>query len=198
MQWLTAGRGIIHGENVMTKGKVRLLQLWLTLPKDQRWTAPDFQTIQADAVPIRREAGVEARIYSGASGSHRSATRNHVPVTMTEITMGPHTSIDQELPTSYNGFAYLINGSVQVGGAVLNRGQVGWLDRPKDEGTSILHVVSGEDGARLVLYAGQPQGDRIVSNGPFIGDSKEHIVRLYTEYCAGEFVRMSELARQDG
>jgi quercetin 2,3-dioxygenase len=198
VQWMTAGRGIIHGENVMTKGKVRLLQLWLTLPKDQRWTTPGFQTIQADAVPVRREAGVEVRIYSGASGSLRSTTRNHVPVTMTEITMDPHTSIDQELPTSYNGFAYLINGSVQVGGAVLNRGQVGWLDRSKDEGTSILHVVSGEEAARLVLYAGQPQGDRIVSHGPFIGDSKEDIVRLYTEYRAGEFVRMTELARQDG
>ena len=87
---------------------------------------------------------MEVRIYSGASGSLRSATRNHVPVTMTEITLGPHTSIDQEFPTLYNGFAYLINGSVQVGGAVLNRGQVGRLDRPKDEGTSILHVVSAE------------------------------------------------------
>ncbi len=198
VQWMTAGRGIIHGENVMTKGKVRLLQLWLTLPKDQRWTTPGFQTIQADAVPVRREAGVEVRIYSGASGSLRSNTRNHVPVTMSEIKMDPHTSIDQELPTSYNAFAYLIDGSVQVGGAVLNRGQVGWLDRPKDEGTSILHVVSGEEAARLVLYAGQPQGDRIVSHGPFIGDSKEDIVRLYTEYRAGEFVRMTELARQDG
>ena len=81
---------------------------------------------------------------------------------------------------------------------MLNRGQVGWLDRPNDEGTSVLHVVSGEEGARLVLYAGQPQGDRIVSHGPFIGDSKEDIVRLYTEYRAGEFVRMTELARQDG
>ena len=198
VQWMTAGRGIIHGENVMTKGKVRLLQLWLTLPKDQRWTTPGFQTIQADAVPVRREAGVEVRIYSGASGSLRSTTGNHVPVTMTEIKMDPHTSIDQELPTSYNGFAYLIDGSIQVGGAVLNRGQVGWLDRPNDEGTSVLHVVSGEDGARLVLYAGQPQGDTIVSHGPFIGDSKEDIVRLYTEYRAGEFVRMTELARQDG
>jgi redox-sensitive bicupin YhaK (pirin superfamily) len=117
---------------------------------------------------------------------------------MTEIKMDPHTSIDQELPTSYNGFACLIDSSIQVGGAVLNRGQVGWLDRPNDEGTSVQPVVSGEDGARLVLYAGQPQGDTIVSHGPFIGDSKEDIVRLYTEYRAGEFVRMTELARQDG
>jgi redox-sensitive bicupin YhaK (pirin superfamily) len=112
--------------------------------------------------------------------------------------MAPHTSIDQELPKSYNGFAYLIHGSVKVSGVVLNRGQVGWLDRPDDEGTSLLRFVSGEQGARMVMYAGQPQGDTIVSHGPFIGDSREDIVRVYTEYRAGQFVRVTELARQEG
>ena len=53
VQWMTAGRGIIHGENVGTKGKVRLHQLWLTLPKADRWTEPGFQTIHTDAVPVR-------------------------------------------------------------------------------------------------------------------------------------------------
>src|SRR5882672_4788310 len=53
VQWMTAGRGIIHGENVAAKGKVRLLQLWLTLPKSQRWTTPAFQDIHADSIPIR-------------------------------------------------------------------------------------------------------------------------------------------------
>jgi redox-sensitive bicupin YhaK (pirin superfamily) len=48
VQWMTAGRGIVHGENVGTKGKVRLLQLWLTLPKADRWTEPGFQTIHTD------------------------------------------------------------------------------------------------------------------------------------------------------
>jgi quercetin 2,3-dioxygenase len=68
VQWMTAGRGIIHGENVATKGKVRLLQLWLTLPKEQRWTTPGFQTIKTDAVPVRRAPGVEVRIYTIPSG----------------------------------------------------------------------------------------------------------------------------------
>src|SRR5438552_1455980 len=68
VQWMTAGRGIIHGENVGAKGKVRLLQLWLTLPKADRWTEPGFQTIHTDAVPVQRENGVEFRIYSGGSG----------------------------------------------------------------------------------------------------------------------------------
>jgi redox-sensitive bicupin YhaK (pirin superfamily) len=54
VQWMTAGRGIIQGEDVKTKGKVRLLQLWLDLPKEQRWTTPGVQMIQNDAVPVRR------------------------------------------------------------------------------------------------------------------------------------------------
>src|SRR5580704_2510035 len=74
VQWMTAGRGIIHGEDVKAKGKVRLLQLWLTLPKDRRWAEPGFQTIDNDAVPLRREPGVEVRIYSGTSGGVRSNT----------------------------------------------------------------------------------------------------------------------------
>ena len=89
VQWMTAGRGIIHGENVGAKGKVRLLQLWLTLPKADRWTEPGFQTIHTDAVPVRRENGAEVRIYSGGSGSLPSKTRNHVPATITEITGSP-------------------------------------------------------------------------------------------------------------
>ena len=197
VQWMTAGRGIIHGEARGDEGKVRLLQLWLTLPKDQRWTAPGFQTISADAVPVRREPGVEVRIYSGASVGLRSTTRNHVPVTMAEITMDPHASVDQDIPMSYNGFAFLIRGSVTIGedAVLLKTGQLGWFDRPASEDMSVLHVVAGEEGARLVLYAGQPQGDRIVSYGPFIGDSKEDIVRLFTEYRAGQFVRLSDLVR---
>src|SRR5688572_3414650 len=53
VQWMTAGRGIIHGENVATKGRVRLLQLWLTLPKAHRWTTPAFQDIHANDVAVR-------------------------------------------------------------------------------------------------------------------------------------------------
>lgn len=198
VQWMTAGRGIIHGENVGTKGKVRLLQLWLTLPKDKRWTMPGFQTVHADGVPVRREPGVEVRIYSGESGRLRSRTRNQVPVTIAEITMDRQASLDQEIPTSYNGFAFVVRGSVTIGenAALLKTGQVGWLDRPNGNGSSVLHMAAGEEGTRLVLYAGQPQGDPIVSYGPFIADSKEDIVRLFTEYRAGQFVRMSELAAE--
>ena len=204
VQWMTAGRGIVHNENAQTTGKVRLLQLWLTLPKAQRWTEPGFQDVRGDRVPVRREPGVEARVYSGASGGMTSPTRNHVPVTMVEFRLEQGASVEQELPASDNGFVFVLEGAVRAGddGTLLSAGQVGWLDRPEsdrragpvDPPTSTLRLAAGDAGARLVLYAGQPQGDAIVSHGPFIGDTPEDIKRLYAEYRAGRFARMSEIA----
>jgi redox-sensitive bicupin YhaK (pirin superfamily) len=203
VQWMTAGRGIVHGENVATKGRVRLLQLWLTLPKAERWTTPAFQDIHTDDVAIRREPGAVMRIYSGASGGYRSATRNHVPVSLIEAVMQPNASVDQDLPLSFNGFVFVIDGSARIGdgadATLVHTGQVGWLDRPEtgadtDE-KSLLRIAAVEEGARIVLYAGQPQHDAIVSHGPFIGDTREDIVRLYNEYRERRFERMSHLAR---
>jgi redox-sensitive bicupin YhaK (pirin superfamily) len=196
-QWMTAGRGIIHGENVAAHGKVRLLQLWLTLPRSHRWTTPAFQDIRVDAIPVRHEKGVDVRLYSGASGERRSLTRNQVPVTLAEITLAAGASFEQDVPASYNGFVYVVSGTARLGpeGSPVNTGQLGWLDRPGGSGTSGLRMVAGEQGARLVLYAGQPQGDPIVSHGPFIGDTREDIARLVQEYRAGRFERMSEIAR---
>jgi Pirin C-terminal cupin domain len=101
-----------------------------------------------------------------------------------------------DLAASYNGFAFVIDGSVRIGDSELNTGQVGWLNRSTDVATSVLRVVAGESGARLVLYAGQPQGDPIVSYGPSIGDSKQDIARLFAEYQSGRFPRLSELKKQ--
>jgi redox-sensitive bicupin YhaK (pirin superfamily) len=197
VQWMTAGSGIIHGENARTLGKVRLLQLWLTLPKANRWTAPGFQDLHADRVPVRREPGVDVRVYSGASGGVQAPTRNQVPVTIVEMTMKPGASIEQDLPATYNRFVFVLDGSVRVGeGATpIERNQVGWLDRPPHgDGVSIVRLTAQERGARIVLYAGQPQGTPIVSHGPFIGDTVGDLKRSYQEYREGRFPRMSDIA----
>ena len=197
VQWMTAGRGIIHGENVAAKGKVRLLQLWLVLPPGARWTTPAFQDLHADAIPIRHADGVDVRIYSGRSGDVKSTTVNHVPVTILEMRMSATAAIEQEIPASYTGFVYVINGAVRIGrdAAVVKAGQVGWLDSSDSDAGDVLRIVALADGARLVIYAGEPQRAPIVSYGPFIGDSENDIHRLFAEYRAGLFERMSELVR---
>jgi len=194
--WMTAGRGIIHNEEVRTVGPTRILQLWLTLPRRDRWTAPGVQEIHRDALPVRREAGVEVRVYSGRSGDAQATTRNHVPVTLADLTLAAGAAFEQELPASYNGFVYVLDGAASAGESAtqLAKGQVGWLDRPSVEGPSVLRLTASPEGARLVLYAGEPQGDAIVSSGPFVADTEADIRRLFAEYRAGGFARMSELA----
>lgn len=204
VQWMTAGRGIVHGENVEALGKVRLLQLWLSLPKADRWATPRFQDLHHASIPTLDADGVKVRLYSGSSGTLKARTLNHVPVTLAEIALAPGKSFEQDLPASYNGFLFVVSGSVLVGetGDWVSANQVGWLDRPFGASTNggvestSVRLAAGADGARLVLYAGEPTGAAIVSHGPFIGDSHDDIARLYREFRAGQFVKLSTLAKE--
>jgi len=195
--WMTAGSGVIHNENVVPLGKSRILQLWLTLPHDERWAAPRFEHIVRDSAPVRRELGVEARVYSGSSGSAHATTHNYVPVTLIDIRLQPGARFEHELPDSYNGFFYVLEGAISVGAerTRLTAGQVGWLAETERDvsGTTSVRVTGGDDGARVILYAGKRQGVPIVMHGPFVGESREDIRRLSDLYRRGEMPRISEL-----
>jgi redox-sensitive bicupin YhaK (pirin superfamily) len=194
--WMTAGSGIVHNEEMVSSGRVRVLQLWLTLSKAERWAEPRFERVPGSEVPVRREPGAEIRLYSGTTGELRSPTKNHVPVTLADIRLEPGASVEQELPAAYNGFLYVIEGEVRAGAdeATLTPDHIAWLDRPTGEGETKLRLAGGDRGARVLLYAGQPTGDPIVTQGPFVGDTRQDITRVYREYLAGRFPKMSELA----
>jgi quercetin 2,3-dioxygenase len=202
VEWTTAGSGIVHGPEHPIEGRFRILQLWLTLPKRDRWTAPDNQIVPGDAVPIRREAGVEIRLYSGSTGTLASPTRNRVPVTLLDVRLEPGARVEQNLPTTYNGFLYVLSGEARVGEppVTLRPTQVGWLDRPMGAGEaerrdpatgdSVLTIANdGPAPMRLLLYAGERQGVPLVSYGPFIGDTRDDIVRSFERYKTGTFQR---------
>jgi redox-sensitive bicupin YhaK (pirin superfamily) len=197
--WMTAGSGVIHNESMVPLGKSRILQLWLTLPHDERWAAPRFEHIARDAAPLRREPGAEARVYSGSSGSARATTHNYVPVTFVDIRLQPGARFEQELADSYNGFLYVLDGAVSVGEehTRLMAGQVGWLAeaRGNSSNVNIVRMSAGDDGARLILYAGERQGIPIMMHGPFVGESRADIMRLSRQYLDGKMPRISEIAR---
>src|SRR5882757_772042 len=79
--WMTAGRGIIHNEAVEAFGRSRILQLWIGLSAIDRSAPPRFEIVRKDDAPRVSAPGVDGRLYSGTSGSLRSSTKNHVPVT---------------------------------------------------------------------------------------------------------------------
>ncbi len=195
LQMMTAGSGVIHTETIEKKMSMRLLQLWLTLPKNYRWTKPRVQDISLNHVPKTSVQGAEIKLYSGSLAGICSPLQNYTPVIIADIQMKRKASTVLNLPASYTTFLYMIQGSVKVGEEkkVLDQEQVGWLNRSKEEMESELNLEAGGDGARFIIYSGQPQGVQIVSHGPFIGDTQGDISRLYHEFRAGRMKHISKV-----
>ena len=193
--WMTAGSGVIHSEDVEPLGTLRVLQLWVTTPSASRWMSPRFaRTARGDA-SVRREPGVEARVYSGTSGAIDAGSHLHLPLTMVDISLSPNAVFEQELPVSYNGFLYPLGGELSVSGTNPRRlavGQIGWLERG-DRASTTLRLTAGASGARLVLYAGERQDVPIVTKGPFVGETRADLVRASLAYAEGRMPRLSDL-----
>ncbi|MBE7169500.1 MAG: pirin family protein [Williamsia sp.] len=197
-QLMTAGSGIVHTEIIDKKAKMRLLQLWLNLPKKDRWATPRVQDLSLERVPLLSQEGMEIKLYSGSLAGLTSPIQNYSPLIVADITLEAFASTVQQIPADYNTFLYVISGSVQVGedSRQLNQDQVGWLNLFGSPVQSDLQVTAGAEGVRFVLYAGKPTGENIVSYGPFIADSSTDIQRLYSEYRQGKMKHISTVPQE--
>lgn len=192
-QIMTAGSGIVHSETIEKITRMRLLQLWLNLPKKNRWAIPRVQDLPKEHAPVKSENGISITLYSGSLEALKSPIQNYSPIIVADISIEAGITTVQHIPANFNTFLYVIKGSVKVGeqGKQLNQNQIGWLDLFTDTAQSELTLVAGEEGVHFVLYAGMPTGDPIVSHGPFIADSSEDITRLYQEYRRGKMQHIS-------
>jgi redox-sensitive bicupin YhaK (pirin superfamily) len=188
VEWMTAGSGIVHSENAMVSTGLRLFQLWLILPEAQRNMPPRVQILRRAEMPVHAEPGVLATVYSGKSGDAVAPAMNAVPVTLIDIRLEPGATFASHLPASYNAFVVVIDGEVEAGtkAETLAKGTVGWT-RPMGDGDSLLALRAGEGGARVLLYAGQPQNISVVAKGPFIAGSQEELAGYYSAYRQGKF-----------
>ena len=196
LEIMTAGSGIVHTETISQPTKMRLLQLWLNLPKKDRHATPRVQRLKSAHVPHVMADGVHVKVYSGSFAGVASPIKNYTPLIIAEIRMEPGASITAALRADFSTFLYVIDGTVNAGadGRSLTVDQVGWLDRGDTAGDSELRLTGGDKGAHLVLYAAQPQHHEIVSYGPFIADSMDEIRQLYTDYRAGKMEHITEVA----
>lgn len=193
LEIMTAGKGIVHTEEMTDPTDMHILQLWLALPQDKRWVAPRWQELQAENAPVYKTDKLTATVYSGSSNGLTSPIQNYTPLTLVDFSLTAGATVTQELPAGYNGFAYVIEGEVQVGDKTLAAGDAGWLNSVADKGMTELLLKTTDSNARVILYAAQPHGAEIVSHGPFIGDSREDIVKLYHEYNKGQMPHLNDL-----
>jgi quercetin 2,3-dioxygenase len=194
-QMMTAGSGVIHTETIDRPTKMRLLQLWLNLPENNRWAAPRLQELMTEQAPHVFENGVEIRVYSGNLAGLSSPIQNYTPLILADIKIEPGVTTIQNLPGNFNTFLYVLNGSLFVGEEEtrLDEDKVGWLDIFNRNALSEVKLKAGSQGVRFMLYAGKPTGDAIVSHGPFIAGSNEDILRLYSEYRQGKMKHISAI-----
>lgn len=193
---ITAGKGIVHTEEITAAQDIHILQVWLALPPDKRWIAPSWQKILPEAVPAIKNEQHEIRVYSGSSNGLVSPLQNHTPFTLVDFRMKSGQNLEQELPAGYHGLIYVLEGAVQVGDKAIKAKQAGWLaPSDVDAMTALQFTATGED-THFVLYAAKPHHAAIISHGPFIGDSPEDINRLYRAYRNGEMPHLNDLPQE--
>lgn len=190
---MTAGSGIVHTETINEPTNGRLFQLWLNLPKKDRWTIPRLQILPGEHVPESEQDGIGIRLYSGSLDNLRSPILNYTSLIVAEINLKPGLSTSIWIPASFNSFLVILDGMVAVGEneTPITKDQVCWLNLYDINDESELILKTWNQGVRLVLYAAKPLGEEFVSHGPFIGDSQEDIKRLYQEYRAGKMAHIS-------
>ena len=193
LQFMTAGRGVVHNEAPADGERVHTLQLWVNLPRKDKMTAPRYQNMRAEDMPVRQEDGAIIRVFSGSSGDIVSDTLNYVPVTFVEMVMESGASVSQDLPGSYNGFVFILEGSGTFGEnkVVAHKGQALWLGAADATNMSYINVSANEK-LRLVLFAGEPIMEPVVSRGPFVMNTEEEIKQAYADYRNGVFITQNE------
>jgi hypothetical protein len=194
VQWMTAGRGIIHLEQPPDGVTVHYLQLWVNLPAADKMVEPRTQNLVAADLPLRREQGAEIRVFSGKSGDVSTPTKNYSPVTMLEVRLEAGARIRQELPADYNAFLVVLEGDGLVGGQWLGgdqspvrAGDVVWLTRTDDDGLSEVNIAGGTAPLRVLLFAGRPLREPVVARGPFVMNTEEQIRQANMDYREGRF-----------
>ncbi|TJY41833.1 pirin family protein [Cohnella pontilimi] len=189
VQWMTAGRGLIHSEDPLPGETVHSLQLWVNLPAEEKMTEPRYQDLSSADIPVREESGARVRVFSGTSGPVSASTRNVVPVTYLEIEMEAGATLAQQLPADYNGFLYILEGTGRFGSdqTAGKPHQVLWMG-PAHGGAAVSEIVMTADHPlRLLLIAGRPLREPVVAYGPFVMNTKEQIQQAFQDYQSGKF-----------
>jgi len=188
-QWMTAGRGIIHSEMPQqTEGRMRGFQLWINLPAREKMKPAAYRDIPAREIPtVPLAGGGEVRVIAGTFEQAGAATAGPVGGLSTEpmyfdVRLPAGSVASLVTPSGHNAFLYVYEGAATVGEdqRPLPLRAAGLLT-PGDS----VRIAAGEDGVRLLFFAGRPIGEPVVQYGPFVMNRPEEIMQAIADYQAG-------------
>jgi redox-sensitive bicupin YhaK (pirin superfamily) len=167
---------------------VHTFQLWVNMPAAAKFAEPRYQDLRHDEMPAVHLDGVDITVYSGSSHGSRANTRNHTPFTYVEIDLSAGASVTERLPDSYNGFVHVVRGKGRIGAdeTLAKEAQTLWLER-SEAATDTTITITAETAMRVLVVAGKPLGEPVVTGGPFVMNTAEQITEAYADYRAGRF-----------
>ncbi len=191
VQWMTAGRGIVHSEMPQQEqGRMRGFQLWINLPAREKMKPAGYRDLQAEEIPARELAGGgRAKVIAGTLVQGGKSTPGPIQGLATEplyldVELPAGASFTHPVAAGHNAFVYPFEGSVTIGGRELRARGAGVLGAG-----DAVEVVAGRDGARFLLLAGRPLGEPVVQYGPFVMNTREEVEQAIRDYQSGALTR---------
>lgn len=189
IQWMNAGRGIIHEEMPeQEEGLLQGFQLWVNLPANEKMSAPNYQDIQPDLVPLVNAGNASVKVLAGEFGGVQGPVKTTaVAPTFLDITLCKGTT-DIGVKSGESAFVYVYDGHVSVDsgeqGTRLKQGSLGILSITG----SRLSLIA-DDNAKLIFVSGKPINEPVVQYGPFVMNSQQEIVQAFNDYQNGTLAK---------
>ncbi len=192
VQWMTAGRGLIHAEVSSDKfleqgGDLEILQLWVNLPAHLKMVEPSYKGLQKDDIAVKEFEKGHAQVISGKFMGTQGAFKTKSPINLATVYLEKTANLELEIPASHNIFFYLIKGEVKVNNTQAIQFQMVEFENDSD----ILKIEAVEDSIILFGHA-KPFDEPVVARGPFVMNTMEEINQAYMDYQAGKLGTWTE------
>jgi len=191
VQWMTAGRGLVHSEMPeQEQGTMEGFQLWLNLPAERKLCEPWYRDIQSAEIPVfSTPEGVQGRVIAGqAEGVQGAVQRERTEPLYLDLQLPPGAVFRQPLPATHNAFIYVYRGQVDVldgedYGTTVPLHSMAILT---NEGDGVaLRAAEGAETTRVLLIAGRPLGEPIAQYGPFVMNTREELIQAVEDFQNG-------------
>ena len=190
IQWMTAGRGIVHSEMPeQENGLLEGFQLWINLPASHKMTAPAYQEFGHDRIPRETRPGCSLSVISGQTSR---GTRGPVSQPLTDplyldVSLEPNAAFSERLEPEHNAFVYVIEGGLRLGRKDATDITVGRDQLAVLGSGDAVELQGGESGARFLLVAGRPLREPVARHGPFVMNTEDELRQAFTDYQNGDF-----------
>ncbi|MCI4677346.1 pirin family protein [Rhodoblastus acidophilus] len=189
VQWMKAGRGLIHSEMPeQDHGLMRGFQLWINLPAAEKMSPPAYQEFKAAQIPVETREGARVKIVAGAgaSGALGPVRAPHVDAVYLDVELAPGATFSQALPADHQAFFVLYEGSASAPGDKGEQAVEALALLALGAGGEAV-LTGGPQGARALLLAARPLREPIAWSGPFVMNSRQELIQAFEDYRAGRF-----------